>query len=47
MRCAICGFELDSVDEAVEQGRIPEFYEGEIEHGPVCPSCSEDLLRRA
>jgi len=47
MRCATCCIEIDSVDEAVEQGWIPDFYEGETEHGTVCPSCSEDLLRRA
>jgi len=44
MRCAICGFELDSVDEAVEQGWIPEFYEGETEHGFACPGCSKVFL---
>jgi hypothetical protein len=47
MRCAICGIEIDSIEEGINEGWIPYFYEGETEHGPVCPSCSEDLLRRA
>jgi hypothetical protein len=46
MRCAIYRMVIDSIDEAREQGRIPCFYEGEIEHGPVCPSCSEKLICR-
>jgi len=44
MRCAICGMAIDSIDEAREQGWIPYFYEGQKEHGPVCPSCSEKLI---
>jgi len=44
MRCAICGIELDSIDEAVEQGWIPSFYEGETEHEFACPSCTVVFL---
>jgi len=45
MKCAICGMIVDSIDEAVDQGRIPYFYDGDEEHEPVCPSCTETLLR--
>ena len=46
MRCAICGIQIDSVDEAVEEGWTPYFYDGETEHEVACPSCSETLLRQ-
>ena len=45
MRCAICGMEIDSVDEAVEQGWTPYFYEGSQLHDVACPSCTEALLQ--
>jgi len=45
MKCDICGIQIDSVEEAVDQGWIPYFYEGEKEHGPVCSSCAEKLIR--
>ena len=44
MRCAICGMVIATNDEAVEQGWIPYFYEGQKEHLPACPSCSEKLI---
>jgi len=45
MRCAICGIVIDSIDEAVEQGWIPYFYEGEPEPEFACPGCAESLLQ--
>jgi hypothetical protein len=45
MRCAICGMEIASVDEAVEQGWTPYFYEGTQLHDVACPSCTETLLQ--
>ncbi len=47
MRCAICGIRIDSVDEAVEQGWTPYFYDGDREHEVACPTCSEALLRQS
>jgi len=44
MRCAICGIVIDSIDEAVEQGWIPYFYEGEPEPEFACPGCTEVFL---
>ena len=44
MRCAICGIIIDSMEEAIEQGWIPYFYEEEREHEFACPSCSEKLI---
>ena len=45
MKCAICGMEIDSVDEAVEEGWVPYFYEGETEHDVACPACTQALLQ--
>jgi hypothetical protein len=45
MRCAICGIRIDSVDEAVEEGWVPYFYDGETEHEVACPACTQALLQ--
>jgi hypothetical protein len=45
MRCAICGIRFDSVDEAIEEGWTPYFYDGETEHEVACPACTEALLQ--
>lgn len=45
MKCSICGIRIDSVDEAVEEGWEPYFYDGETEHEVACPSCSESFLQ--
>jgi hypothetical protein len=45
MRCAICGLQVDSIDDAVEEGWTPYFYEGTELHDVACPSCTETLLR--
>ena len=45
MKCALCSIEINSIDEAIEQGWIPYFYEGETEHEFACPGCSESLLQ--
>jgi uncharacterized protein with PIN domain len=44
MKCAICGMEIESIDEAIDEGWIPYFYDGETEHEFVCPGCSEVFL---
>ena len=45
MNCAICGIRIDSVDDAVEEGWTPYFYDGEIQHDPACPACTNSLLQ--
>ncbi|HIJ19492.1 MAG TPA: hypothetical protein HPP58_00440 [Deltaproteobacteria bacterium] len=45
MTCVICGIEIDSIEDAMDQGWIPYFYENEIERGPACSECSEALLQ--
>ena len=45
MKCAICGIQIDSVDEAIEKGWTPYFYEGEKEHELACPDCTASLLQ--
>lgn len=46
MKCAICGIEIETIQEAMEQGWLPSFYEGEMEHGPVCSSCAETMMEK-
>jgi len=36
--------EIDSIDEAIDEGWIPYFYEGETEHEIACPGCTEVFL---
>ncbi len=45
MKCVICGIEINSIEEAIDQGWILYFYEAEIECGPACPECSGTLLQ--
>jgi len=45
MNCAICGIQIDSVDEAVEQGWTPSFCDNKIQHDPACPACTDSLLQ--
>ena len=44
MKCAICGIEIETIDEAIENNWLPSFYDGEVEHGPVCSSCAETMI---
>ena len=45
MKCAICGTTVESIDEAVEGGWTPYFYDADQEHEVACPSCTETLLQ--
>jgi hypothetical protein len=45
MICSMCGIQIDSVDDAVERGRTPYFYDGEIDHEIACPACTHALLQ--
>jgi hypothetical protein len=45
MKCAICGIQIDSVEDAIDQGWTPYTWDGGQEKdGPFCPSCSETLI---
>ena len=45
MRCCFCGKQVDSIEEAVEQGWYPEFWRGTVSYqGPVCAECQEEHL---
>jgi hypothetical protein len=44
MECVICGIEVKSIEDAIDQGWVPYFYDGQIESGPACSECSEALL---
>ena len=45
MRCAICGLRMDSIDQAVDQGRTPYFHDGRTEHEVARPACTYALLQ--
>jgi hypothetical protein len=46
MKCAICGTQIDSVEEGIDRGWIPYVWEGDhTKEGPFCPSCSEFLFQ--
>ena len=45
MKCSICGISVDSVEQAINNGWIPYFYEGDQEHEFACDGCSETLLK--
>ncbi|PKN66294.1 MAG: hypothetical protein CVU57_06385 [Deltaproteobacteria bacterium HGW-Deltaproteobacteria-15] len=45
MKCAICGIAIDSLNQAIDQGWEPYFYEGEKEHEFACPNCAEVFLQ--
>lgn len=41
MKCAICGIEVETVEEAVERDWIPSFYdELDNQHEPACSDCA-------
>ena len=45
MKCAICGIEIESIDQAIEAGWIPSVWDGDQEKdGPFCASCSDTLI---
>ena len=44
MRCSICGIQIDSLEEAAEEGWEPYFYDGETEYELACPGCAEAFL---
>jgi len=45
MYCSICGTEIDSIDDAVDAGWLPSFWDGDTEHEVACPSCWEAVLQ--
>jgi hypothetical protein len=45
MECVICGMEVESIEDAIDQGWVPYFFDGQIESGPACSGCSEALLK--
>ncbi len=46
MKCAICGIQLDSVEEGIDEGWIPYVWDGDREQeGPFCDSCFETLIQ--
>ena len=45
VRCQFCARTVADVDEAVEAGWIPSYYDyDDHEHGPACPTCVKTRL---
>jgi hypothetical protein len=45
MKCCFCGKEVASIDEAVEAGWYPDFWQGDVNwQGPVCCDCQQEHL---
>ena len=44
MFCSICGTEIESIDQAIIEGWLPSFYDGDIQHEVACQSCSETII---
>ena len=44
MKCSICGIQIDSLEEAAEEGWEPYFYDGETEYELACHGCAETFL---
>ena len=45
MKCAICGTTVESIEDAIDLGWLPNFWEGEKEYGPACAGCCETLIQ--
>ena len=45
MKCAMCGSQIDLVEDAIEQGWVPSFYdEMDVQHEPACSNCVQLFL---
>ena len=44
MKCSICGLEIETIEQAMDEDWLPSFHEGGAEHGPVCSSCAEVMM---
>ena len=42
--CTMCGSGVESLEQAIEDGWIPTFWDGEICHEIACPSCTGTYL---
>lgn len=45
MKCVIYGIIVDSIEEGIEQGCVPYFYEEDKECEFACPGCSKVFLQ--
>ena len=45
MFCSICGTEIESIDDAIDDGWLPSFYDGDFQHEVCCSNCSETIIQ--
>ena len=44
--CSLCSHSINSIDDAVETGWIPSYFDDrDEERGPACPDCCRQYLR--
>jgi len=44
MYCSMCGTEIESDEQAIEDGWLPSFWDGETHHEVACPNCADKFL---
>jgi hypothetical protein len=45
VECCFCGKEVESIEQAIDLGWYPDFWQGETNYqGPVCAECQEEHL---
>jgi len=44
MKCTICRTSISDIEDIIDEDWIFCFFDGEDEHGPLCPSCSDLFL---
>ncbi len=45
MKCVFCEKEVESVEEGIELGWYPDFWQGDVNwQGPICPECQTEHL---
>lgn len=45
MYCSLCGTEVEDIEDAIEQGWLPSFWDGEIQREVACAKCADTLLQ--
>ena len=45
MYCSICGTDIESIDDAVEKGWLPYFWDGDTQHEVCRDNCAATLIQ--
>ena len=45
MQCCFCGKQVESIEQAIDLGWYPDFWDGDVNYqGPVCQQCQDEHL---